>query len=859
MKRLVLSCVCLCALVGLASCGSGGSSNTNSPSLGSPQALLSANSLTFSNTVVGTSATSQSVTLSNKGTAALSVSGISVGGANAGDFAQTNTCGASVAAGGSCSISVVFKPAGAGPETASVSIADNATGSPQNVTLSGTGGYIVSGTAKKGAINGATVTVYNINADGTDGSSIGTGTTDSNGKFSIFVTSAPSGPIRVVVSGGSYTSEWDGKTVTSDSSISLVFDSAGNGASGLSVTAATTFVDSLMSGMLASGKASSVASAHDAAESVIDGFYGLSFGSGGSLETLNPDFSSGDISSDPNGIALGIIVGTLTEEGASLDSSDPDALIDAFAADISDGVWNGEKGGSAVTLGSGGPTLPTTAGTSDFGSDIGTYIGSGSAPAAGGETTANTSSVVTSIEGGIDTCGCTPAAVGLASSSSGAINSLSFGGHQYLFVAARSEGIAVVDITDPTVANPPVKLWPQLYSNAEGSGGFGGNEVGGVVPFVGGIAGHPQVLAFAYGTAHVLILNAQTLATGTPGTDNPVDAEMDVPLKATSPVYFSGGEGYIAGAVPLGGPLLGLATADGYMVFDASQVPNASAVVHTYPVDDLNEMIAENLGVLGNAGGSSNHFTLLGGNENGGVQLVDLPGMPAKAATGTSYYMTPTAFSTMFPNQYGFNSEIDGNAADPGYGVAILTFEVGQHALFINMNGASKTPPSGATLGTWAPPTTHGSADVQICSSCGIAQAAVDPTTHLALFMAGYTDDIAVGQIQDPASVPAGGTWQGLSDWSFYTITDSPSLSSYSSGSDPHADGVVYNLAKGTPYGYVLDGSDTPTGVMQIDLSGFLAISRAGPSGDAAHQPASDPATVTDSSTGGLVMQEDAF
>ena len=56
------------------------------------------------------------------------------------DFAcQTNTCGSSVAASGSCTISVTFTPTAINSRTASISIADNASGSPQSVTLTGTG------------------------------------------------------------------------------------------------------------------------------------------------------------------------------------------------------------------------------------------------------------------------------------------------------------------------------------------------------------------------------------------------------------------------------------------------------------------------------------------------------------------------------------------------------------------------------------------------------------------------------------------------------------------------------------------------------------------------------------------------
>src|SRR5205814_10095858 len=55
------------------------------------------------------------------------------------DFTQTHTCGASLAAGTSCTISVTFKPAATGSRSASVSVADNDSGSPQTASLTGSG------------------------------------------------------------------------------------------------------------------------------------------------------------------------------------------------------------------------------------------------------------------------------------------------------------------------------------------------------------------------------------------------------------------------------------------------------------------------------------------------------------------------------------------------------------------------------------------------------------------------------------------------------------------------------------------------------------------------------------------------
>jgi hypothetical protein len=107
--------------------------------LQTPLASLSSISLNFGNELVGTTSGPHQVTLSNPSGLALTISSIVVTGTNAADFSQTNTCGTGLAIGGSCTITVTFKPTQTGPRTASVTITDNAAGSPQTISLSGTG------------------------------------------------------------------------------------------------------------------------------------------------------------------------------------------------------------------------------------------------------------------------------------------------------------------------------------------------------------------------------------------------------------------------------------------------------------------------------------------------------------------------------------------------------------------------------------------------------------------------------------------------------------------------------------------------------------------------------------------------
>jgi hypothetical protein len=100
---------------------------------------LSPTSLAFGNQQVGIASAPMVVTLTNTGTATLAVKKIQIAGANGTDFTQTNTCGTSVVAGGSCTFNVILNPTWTGARAGSLSISDNAAGSPQAVTLSGNG------------------------------------------------------------------------------------------------------------------------------------------------------------------------------------------------------------------------------------------------------------------------------------------------------------------------------------------------------------------------------------------------------------------------------------------------------------------------------------------------------------------------------------------------------------------------------------------------------------------------------------------------------------------------------------------------------------------------------------------------
>src|SRR5205807_2512701 len=115
-----------------------------------PVVGLAPTSLGFGNQLIATTSAPMTVTLTNTGTAALTINSF----AASGDFAATSTGAsacpmtpATLAADGSCTINVTFTPTASASPTRRPSDLDNAGGSPQIIMLSGNGTAPVVGLA----------------------------------------------------------------------------------------------------------------------------------------------------------------------------------------------------------------------------------------------------------------------------------------------------------------------------------------------------------------------------------------------------------------------------------------------------------------------------------------------------------------------------------------------------------------------------------------------------------------------------------------------------------------------------------------------------------------------------------------
>jgi hypothetical protein len=132
---------------------------------GSSSLSASPSSVSFGNEAVGSTSSAQTVTVSNSGTVAASVSSVSA----SAPFSETNTCGSSIAAGGSCTVSVKFAPTASGAASGTLSVASSAPGSPLTVALSGTGTSSSTDLALNMPVTASSYTQVYVPANAVDG------------------------------------------------------------------------------------------------------------------------------------------------------------------------------------------------------------------------------------------------------------------------------------------------------------------------------------------------------------------------------------------------------------------------------------------------------------------------------------------------------------------------------------------------------------------------------------------------------------------------------------------------------------------------------------------------------------------
>ena len=125
--------------------------------VGAPAAQITPATLRFPSQSMSTVSAPQTVTITNTGLGALSVTGLSFTGTDPGDFfVGSSTCGGAVAVGASCQVTVFFVPQAQGARAGTLDVMSNDPHSPATVSLSGTGGPLPTGPAGPAGPKGAT-------------------------------------------------------------------------------------------------------------------------------------------------------------------------------------------------------------------------------------------------------------------------------------------------------------------------------------------------------------------------------------------------------------------------------------------------------------------------------------------------------------------------------------------------------------------------------------------------------------------------------------------------------------------------------------------------------------------------------
>lgn len=245
--------------------------------------------------------------------------------------------------------------------------------------VQGGGGAVqgsISGTAIKGPMSNATVTAYAI-SNGLMGSQIATTTTNSNGNFTM-TTGSYGGPVMLQVSGGSYTDEAMGSTMTMAPGdvMTAVMPTVTAGAtvSGIQVTPVTAMAQRRADQMSGHMTDANIAAANTA--------MGNYFSVSDILHTqpMNPLLTGSGTGASQDARNYGMVMAAMSQNAKTLNMAASSALVTGMMSDAADGVMNGMMGGSQISMSMGGimgmGTMASTAGTSDLATAMTNFMNS---------------------------------------------------------------------------------------------------------------------------------------------------------------------------------------------------------------------------------------------------------------------------------------------------------------------------------------------------------------------------------------------------------------------------------------------------------------------------------------------------
>ena len=251
-------------------------------------------------------------------------------------------------------------------------------GSSGHVMGSGTGmtSSSVSGTVFNGLMTQATVTAYAIN-NGVAGARIASVTTDSQGNFTMPLGNY-AGAVMLQMNGGIYTDEATGATVTMGSSdlMSAVMPTVASGtaSSGVWLTAMTSMAQARASGMTGGMTDTNIMAANTA--------MGNYFSVSDILKTqpMNPMVAGSGTNASQDARNYGMTLAAMSQYAKNLNMTVSSAMVTAMMSDAADGVMDGKKGGTQISMSMGGmmgsSMMAPAAGTSALGAAMTAFMNS---------------------------------------------------------------------------------------------------------------------------------------------------------------------------------------------------------------------------------------------------------------------------------------------------------------------------------------------------------------------------------------------------------------------------------------------------------------------------------------------------
>jgi len=260
-------------------------------------------------------------------------------------------------------------------------------GGEGSVSPNPSGSGVISGTATKGPVSGATITAWAINANGTKGTQIASAQTDGQGNFSIPMGNH-SGPVMLLMSEGTYLDEATGSQMSMHPNdvMTCVIPSmpAGSTVNGIQITPLTSMAQSMAQNMSGGMSEANITQANKA--------MGQYFGVNDILATrpLDPIVNGSGTSATQGTRNYGMTIAAMSQYAKNIGMPHSSGMVTVMMNDASDsamdGIMTGQGGMGAVMMGStqieigggmmGGTIMPAYAGTRGLSEAMAQFINS---------------------------------------------------------------------------------------------------------------------------------------------------------------------------------------------------------------------------------------------------------------------------------------------------------------------------------------------------------------------------------------------------------------------------------------------------------------------------------------------------